>query len=317
MEKIIVTCRLPGKALDKLSSKYNLYIHSSRESIMGDEELKHRIKNVDAIITLLENKIDEELLEAATNLKIVSNYAVGYNNIDVEYCTKRGIWVGHTPGVLTETTADFAFALLMATARRVAEADKYLREGKFKLWLPELLMGTDIHHKTLGIVGMGRIGQAMAKRAQGFNMDVVYYDSKGDLKLDYAKSTSFEQLLRISDFVSLHVPLLDETYHLIGQESLGMMKNNAILINTSRGPVVDEAALAKALKEGQIFGAGLDVFENEPKVYSELLNMKNVVLTPHIASSSRETREGMAQIAVENVLRVLEGKPPLHAVNKI
>ncbi len=317
MKKIIVTCSLPGKALEKLSRKYNLYIHSSNESIMSYDELKQRIKAADAVITLLSNKIDEEILEVAPKLKIVSNYAVGYNNIDVDACTKKNVWVGHTPGVLTETTADFAFALMMSAARKIVPADKFVRENKFKGWFPELFMGTDIHHKKLGIIGMGRIGQALAKRAKGFNMDVVYYDSKGDLDLGVAKSINLEDLLKTSDYISLHVPLLDSTHHLIDQKALGMMKDSAILINTSRGPVVDEAALARALKEGQISAAGLDVFEKEPKVNSDLLNLDNVVLAPHIASSSKETREKMAEVAVENVLRVLEGNEPLHAVNKI
>ncbi|MFP4457691.1 MAG: 2-hydroxyacid dehydrogenase, partial [Clostridia bacterium] len=313
----IVTCRLPGKALDKLSKKYNLYIHASKESIMSDEELKQRIGSADAIITLLSNKIDEKMLTQAPNLKIVSNYAVGYNNIDVKACTDRDIWVGHTPGVLTETTADFAFTLMMTAARKIVSADKFVRDKKFKGWLPELFMGTDIHHKKLGIIGMGRIGQALANRAKGFNMDVVYYDSKGDLGLEYARSVEFEELLETSDFISLHVPLVDSTHHLIGEKELEIMKDSAILINTSRGPVVDEAALAKALINEQIGAAGLDVFENEPKVYSDLLSLENVVLAPHIASSSKETREMMTEVAVENVLRVFEGKKPLHAVNTI
>lgn len=317
MKKIIVTCSLPGKALEKLSKKYSIYIHSSKESIMSDDELKHRIGSADAVITLLSNKIDEEMLKLAPNLKIVSNYAVGYNNIDVDACTERNIWVGNTPGVLTETTADFAFTLMMTAARKIVSADKFVRGNKFKGWLPELFMGTDIHHKRLGIIGMGRIGQALAQRANGFNMDVIYYDAKGDLKLDNVTSTGLEELLTTSDYVSLHVPLLDSTHHLIDQNALEMMKSSAILINTSRGPVVDEAALAKALKEGQIGAAGLDVFENEPKVSSDLLNLDNIVLAPHIASSSKETREKMTEVAVENVLRVLEGEKPLHAVNSI
>ena len=317
MKKIIITCSLPGKALENLSKRYSLYIHSSKESIMSYDELKQRITAADAVITLLSNKIDEEILNAAPKLKIVSNYAVGYNNIDVEACTERNVWVGHTPGVLTETTADFAFALMMSAARKIVLADKFVRDNKFKGWFPELFMGTDINNKKLGIIGMGRIGQALAKRAKGFNMDVIYYDAKGDLDLEVAKSTNLEDLLKTSDYVSLHVPLLDNTYHLIDQKALEMMKNSAILINTSRGPVVDEASLAKALKQGQIKAAGLDVFEKEPKVNSDLLNLDNVVLAPHIASSSKETREKMTEVAVENVLRVLEGNKPLHAVNKI
>jgi glyoxylate reductase len=317
MKKVIVTCGLPGKALDKLLKKYKLYIHSSKEVAMGDEELRQRITTADAIITLLSNKIDKEMLDAAKNLKIVSNYAVGYNNIDIEACTERKIWVGHTPDVLTETTADFAFTLLMSAARKIVKADKYVRDGKFHGWFPELFMGADINHKTIGIVGMGRIGQAVAQRALGFNMDVIYYDAQGDLGLDYAKSVDFDELLKTSDFISLHVPLLDSTHHLIGQSELENMKESAILINTSRGPVIDEKALAKALKDDVIAAAGLDVYENEPNVSSILLGLDNVVLAPHIASSSKDTREKMTEVAVENVIRVLEGEKPLHSVNQI
>jgi glyoxylate reductase len=317
MKKVIVTCGLPGKALDKLSKKYKLYIHSSKEVAMGDEELRQRITTADAIITLLSNKIDKEMLDAAKNLKIVSNYAVGYNNIDIEACTEKKIWVGHTPDVLTETTADFAFTLLMSAARKIVKADKYVRDGKFHGWFPELFMGADINHKTIGIVGMGRIGQAVAQRALGFNMDVIYYDAQGDLGLDYAKSVDFDELVKTSDFISLHVPLLDSTHHLIGQSELENMKKSAILINTSRGPVIDEKALAKALKDGVIAAAGLDVYENEPNVSSVLLGLDNVVLAPHIASSSKGTREKMTEVAVENVIRVLEGEKPLHSVNQI
>jgi glyoxylate reductase len=317
MKKVIVTCGLPGKALDKLSKKYKLYIHSSKEVAMGDEELRQRITTADAIITLLSNKIDKEMLDAAKNLKIVSNYAVGYNNIDIEACTERKIWVGHTPDVLTETTADFAFTLLMSAARKIVKADKYVRDGKFHGWFPELFMGADINHKTIGIVGMGRIGQAVAQRALGFNMDVIYYDAQGDLGLEYAKSVDFDELVKTSDFISLHVPLLDSTHHLIGQSELENMKESAILINTSRGPVIDEKALAKALKDGVIAAAGLDVYENEPNVSTVLLGLDNVVLAPHIASSSKDTREKMTEVAVENVIRVLEGEKPLHSVNQI
>jgi len=317
MKKVIVTCGLPGKALDRLSKKYQLYIHSSKEKSMSDEELKQRITTADAVITLLSNKIDKKMLDAAKKLKIVSNYAVGYNNIDIEACTDRNIWVGHTPDVLTETTADFAFALLMSAARKIVVADKYVRNEKFHGWFPELFMGCDIHHKKLGIIGMGRIGQAVAKRALGFDMEVIYYDTRGDLGINNAQSVKFEELIETSDYISLHVPLLESTHHLISQKELERMKESAILINTSRGPVIDEKALTKALQERIIAAAGLDVYEDEPNVHSGLLNHENVVLAPHIASSSKETREKMTEVAVENVIRVLEGNKPLHSVNKI
>jgi len=317
MKKVIVTCGLPGKALDRLSKKYQLYIHSSKEKSMSDEELKQRITTADAVITLLSNKIDKKMLDAAKKLKIVSNYAVGYNNIDIEACTDRNIWVGHTPDVLTETTADFAFALLMSAARKIVVADKYVRNEKFHGWFPELFMGCDIHHKRLGIIGMGRIGQAVAKRALGFDMEVIYYDTRGELGINNAQSVKFEELIETSDYISLHVPLLESTHHLISQKELERMKESAILINTSRGPVIDEKALTKALQERIIAAAGLDVYEDEPNVHSGLLNHENVVLAPHIASSSKETREKMTEVAVENVIRVLEGNKPLHSVNKI
>ncbi len=317
MKKVIVTCGLPGKALDRLSKKYQLYIHSSKEKSMSDEELKQRITTADAVITLLSNKIDKKMLDAAKKLKIVSNYAVGYNNIDIEACTDRNIWVGHTPDVLTETTADFAFALLMSAARKIVVADKYVRNEKFHGWFPELFMGCDIHHKKLGIIGMGRIGQAVAKRALGFDMEVIYYDTRGELGINNAQSVKFEELIETSDYISLHVPLLESTHHLISQKELERMKESAILINTSRGPVIDEKALTKALQERIIAAAGLDVYEDEPNVHSGLLNHENVVLAPHIASSSKETREKMTEVAVENVIRVLEGNKPLHSVNKI
>ncbi len=317
MKKIIVTCRLPGNALDKLSKNHHIYVHGSKSEAMNDEELLHRIGNADAIITLLSNKIDERILKEAKNLKIVSNYAVGYNNIDVKACTERGIWVGHTPGVLTETTADFAFALLMASARRIVEADKFVREGNFKGWSPDLMMGIDIHQKTLGIIGMGRIGKAVARRAQGFDMEVIYYDTGGDQGLSDAKYVDFEELLAKSDYVSLHVPLVDSTKYLINEKALETMKESAILINTARGPVIDEAALFHALRNGVIGGAALDVYEAEPELHHGLINLDNVILAPHIASSSYKTREKMAEIAVENVIRVLDGEKPLHAVNEI
>jgi len=250
---------------------------------------------------------------------VVSNVAVGFNNIDVAAATQRGVVVTNTPDVLTETTADFAWTLLMATARRLVEADRYVREGKFTQWEFMLLLGGDIHGKALGIVGFGRIGRAMARRALGFNMRVLYQDAvAADAATEKelrATRVDTATLLRESDFVTLHTPLLPETQHLINAQSLRTMKKTAYLVNASRGPVVDEAALAQALKEGRIAGAGIDVFEREPEVHPALIGLPNVVLAPHIASASSDTRLKMARLAVDNCLAVLEGRTPPTPVN--
>jgi glyoxylate reductase len=263
--------------------------------------------------------IDDELLAACPGLKVISNVAVGYNNIDVAAARRRGIVVTNTPDVLTETTADFAWTLLMAAARRVVEADRYARSGQWTSWKWDLLWGADIHGKTLGVVGFGRIGRAVARRALGFGMRVLYYDAvRPDAATERelrATPTDLDTLLRESDFVTLHTLLSPETRHLIGERTLRLMKKTAVLINAARGPVVDEAALAKALSEGWIAGAGLDVFEEEPKIHPGLLPLTNVTLAPHIASASGETRIAMATLAVRNCLAVLEGQPPLTPVS--
>jgi lactate dehydrogenase-like 2-hydroxyacid dehydrogenase len=252
-------------------------------------------------------------------VRVISNVAVGFDNIDLAAATRCGILVTNTPGVLTETTADLAFTLLMAAARRIVEAHKFVHSGRWKRWTIDLLAGQDIHHQTLGIFGMGRIGQAMARRARGFSMRVLYHDSvraaqalEGELGLEFV---SAEQLLREADFVSLHVPLTAETRGLIGKRELEMMKPTAILINTARGPVVDEAALAEALRDERIAGAGLDVFEREPQVCPLLLELDNVVLAPHIASASVATRQRMSVMAAENVIAALAGERPPNLVN--
>ena len=255
---------------------------------------------------------------AAPDLKVVSNIAVGYNNIDLAAARRRGVVVTNTPDVLTETTADFAWALLMATARRVVEADAYARAGRWQHWQWDLLWGLDVHGKTLGVLGFGRIGRAVARRALGFDMRVLYHDAvrpgsdvERELRATYA---DIDTVLREADFVTLHTPLLPETRHLIGERALRLMKKSAVLINAARGPIVDEAALVRALRERWIAAAGLDVFEEEPKIHPGLLPLENVVLAPHIASASLETRVAMATLAVRNCLAVLEGKPPLTPV---
>lgn len=317
--KVFVTRKILEEGLNMLRERYDVEV-SDYDGIIPREMLLKKVKGVDALVSLLTDNIDAEVMDAAgPNLKIIANYAVGYNNIDVEEATKRGIMVTNTPGVLTETTADFAWTLLMAIARRIVEADKFVREGKFRGWEPMLLLGTDVFGATLGIVGFGRIGQAMARRALGFNMRVLYYDnSRIDEQIEKELKATFVDLptlLKESDFVTLHVPLTKQTHHLIGEKELKMMKKDAYLINTARGPAVDEKALVKALKEGWIKGAALDVFENEPEIEPELLKLDNVVLAPHIASASYATRSKMSVMVAENIIKALNGEVPPNLVN--
>ena len=268
------------------------------------------------LFSLLTDRIDASLLEAAPHLRIASNMAVGYNNIDVSAATQRGVYVGNTPGVLTETTADFTFALLLALARRVSESERFVHRGEWKTWGPMDLLGADVHGATLGIVGMGRIGAAVARRALGFGMRVLYSTRTRKENLDGATRGELEVLLKESDFVSLHVPLSDETRHLIGERELARMKSTAYLINTSRGEVVDPAALYGAAKSGAIAGAALDVTEPEPIPTDDpLLTLDNVLVTSHIASASRATRLKMATMAAQNIVDVIEGRPPANCVN--
>ncbi len=282
-------------------------------------EVLKRVVEVDALICLLTEKINEELLAAAPKLRIVANVAVGYDNIDVAACTRRKVVATNTPGVLDETTADFAWTLLMAVARRLLEGDALARSGNWKGWNLDQLCGADVWGKTLGLVGFGRIGRAVARRSQGFGMRVLYHDAvrapaEAENQLG-ATYVPFEQLLAEADFISLHVPLLPETRHLMSAAQFTSMKKTAFLINTSRGPVVDEAALVKALEEKRIAGAALDVYEKEPEIHPALRQMKNVVLAPHVASASLETRTRMAQMAVENVIALFSGKKPPNALN--
>ena len=285
------------------------------------EELLAAVKDVDAIYCTLSEKIDKELMDSAPRLRVVGTMSVGVDHIDVDYATSKGIYVVHTPGVLTDTTADFAWALLMAAARRVVEADKMVRSGGWKIqWAPTMMLGHDVHGKTLGIVGRGRIGLAVAKRARGFDMKVLYYDVVRRRDVEESMGIEYvelDELLRRSDFVSIHVPLTPQTRGLIGERELKLMKPTAILVNTSRGPVVDEAALARALKERWIAAAGLDVFEKEPlPMDSPLLELDNVVLTPHIASASYDTRAKMAELAATGIVKVLKGEEPENLFNK-
>ena len=315
---ILISRLLPGEAVARARSRAVVDLHEA-DKPLGRADLIARLKGRQGLVCLITDAIDAPLLAACPELKVVSNLAVGFNNIDVSAATKRGVVVTNTPDVLTETTADFAWTLLMASARRVVEADRYVRDGKFTQWEFMLLLGGDVHGKTLGVIGFGRIGRAMARRALGFDMRVLYQDAvaadpttERELR---ATRTDTATLLRESDFVTLHTPLLPETKHLINAQSLMTMKKTAYLVNASRGPVVDEAALAQALKEGGIAGAGIDVFEREPEVHPALMGLPNVVLAPHIASASSDTRLKMANLAVDNCLAVLEGRTPPTPVN--
>jgi glyoxylate reductase len=315
---ILISRALPEAALKAAGQRAQVDLHQG-EMPLPKPELIARLKHREGLICLITDLVDDEVLASCPELRVVANVAVGFNNIDVAAATRHGVVVTNTPDVLTDTTADFAWALMMAVARRIVEGDRYVREGRFKQWEYLLLLGGDIHGKTLGIIGFGRIGRAMARRAQGFGMRVLYQDAA---PADPATETSLgatrvdlRTLLAESDFVSVHTPLLPETRHLIDADALRLMKRTAYLVNASRGPVVDEAALVQALREGTIAGAGLDVFEEEPRVHPDLLGLSNVVLAPHIASASYDTRLKMAVLAVENCLAVLEDRTPPTPVN--
>ncbi|MGC9362093.1 MAG: 2-hydroxyacid dehydrogenase, partial [Candidatus Syntrophosphaera sp.] len=289
MPRIVVTRVIPEPALERLAEVFEVDL-DREDKPLSRELLKEKVRDADALLCMLTEKIDAEILDAAPRLKCVANYAVGYNNIDVDHASQKGIAVCNTPGVLTQTTADLAWALIMAAARRIVESDRLVRAGKFKGWEPMLMLGVDIHEKTLGIIGMGRIGQAVARRAQGFDMKILWHDPGADpdkFPSDYQKA-DLEELCRQSDFISIHAPLTPETRHLIGAEQFALMKKTAVLVNSARGPIVDEAALVEALKEKRIGAAGLDVFEDEPRVSPGLIELPNVVLLPHIGSASVE-----------------------------
>ena len=318
LPRAYLTRQLPSGAMDALRAGCDL-VENTEERDLSQAELIAAIGDVDGLLCLLTNRIDAEVLDAAPRLKVVSNYAVGFNNVDVAAATERGIPVCNTPEVLTETTADFAWTLLMAVARRVVEGDRYVREGRFTTWEPLLLLGGDIHGKALGIVGAGRIGMAVARRARGFGMHILYSDVH-EPPAEVARGLQLERvelddLLRRSDFVSVHAPYMPATHHLIGAPQLALMRPTAYLINTARGPLVDEAALVETLRSGRIAGAGLDVFEDEPRLAPGLADLPNVVLAPHIASASLETRTRMGLVAAENLLAVLRGGRAPHTVN--
>jgi glyoxylate reductase len=309
--KVYVTRLLPKEAMDR--------IHSNCEATVWDGELPpprdvllKNVADVEGLLSLLTDKIDAELMDKAPKLKVVSNYAVGFDNIDIPEATKRGIIVGNTPGVLTDTTADFAFTLIMSAARRVAEGDRYVRAGKWKTWGPMLLLGQDVNGSTLGIIGLGRIGAAVARRAKGFNMRTMYYDVirqkqyEDELGIEYA---TLDKVLTESDFITVHTNLTPETHHLISTKQFEKMKRTCILVNTSRGPIVDNMALYEALRTGKILYAGLDVTEPEPLPSNHpLLTLDNVIIAPHIASASVVTRTKMGLIAADNLIAGLKGQ---------
>jgi glyoxylate reductase len=290
------------------------------DEAMPREELLRRIAGKAGAITLLTDRVDGELLDAAgPGLAIVANYAVGFDNVDVEECSRRGVLASNTPEVLTETTADTAWALMMAAARRVPEGDRFLRSRRPWIWGPEMMLGQDVHGKVLGIVGFGRIGQAVARRGMGFGMRTIYFDvvrPPAEVERQVgAEYRELDDLLSEADFISVHVALTPETRHLFGTDQFRTMKPTAVLVNTSRGPVIDEAALAEALGAGEIFSAGLDVFENEPEVTDELLELDNAVVIPHLGSATVETRDAMGFLAVENLVNALEGRRPPTLLN--
>jgi glyoxylate reductase len=316
--KVFVTRLIPDKGLDIVKDACDVDLWQNELPPTRGELLQH-VRGVDGLLSLLTDRIDGDVMEeAGPQLKVISNFAVGYDNIDVPAATVRKIPIGNTPGVLTDATADFAFALLMAVARRIPEAERFVHEGKWKTWGPMTLLGVDVQGATLGLVGMGRIGKAVARRALGFDMRVIYYDpteKKSDSALK-ARRVDFETLLRESDFISLHTPLTPDTRHMIDAEAFSRMKPNAVLINTARGPVVDPDALYEALKEGRIFGAGLDVTDPEPLPKdSPLLTLNNIIVVPHIASASKTARDQMSWMAAQNLIAGLKGERLPNCVN--
>ena len=309
---VLLTRRIPSSVVARLEAKCELDVYTGRDAIPR-AELFARLSGKQALICLLTDRIDAEVLDAAPDLRIVANIAVGYNNIDVEACRARGVVVTNTPDVLTNACADFTWALILGITRRLGEAERQLRRGDWKGWALDHMLGTELRGKQLGLVGVGRIGRAVAEKAPAFGMRVAY-TARRPLDLPGAEYLPLDRVLTTSDVVSLHCPLTPETHHLIDQKAFAKMRRTAYLINTARGPVVDEAALAWALKQRLIAGAALDVYEKEPEVHPELLGLENLMLIPHIASATTETRTAMADLAAENVLAVLHGESPVTPV---
>jgi glyoxylate reductase len=316
--KVFVTRIIPRSGIDLLEQYCQVKV-SVQDRVIAKDELLDGVKWCDALLCLLTDRIDEEVIAANPNLKVIANYAVGYDNIDLKAATAANIPVTNTPDILTDAVAEHTFALLMAIARRIPESDKYTRLGKYKGWAPMLFLGAELKGKTLGIIGLGRIGIGVAQRAKAMGMNILYHDINRDGAFEKTYQAGFadtDSIIKESDFISIHVPLLPLTKHLIGQKQLAMMKKTAYLINTSRGPVVDEKALVEALASDEIAGAALDVFEFEPDLSAGLAQMDNVVLTPHTASATHETRSAMSMVAASNILDVLRGEVPRNLVNK-
>lgn len=315
---VYVTRGIPEKTIDSLRQHYDVEVNPEDRALTRDELLRN-VQGRDAVVTLLTDKIDADVLDAAgPRCKIFANYAVGYDNFDLSAATQRGVVLTNTPGVLDESTSTHAWALLLAAARRVPESERFVRAGKWQGWGPMAFIGQDVDHKTLGIAGLGRIGSRVARKAMGFDMKIIYNDVKPNPDFERQTGATFvdkKTLLTASDFISLHLPLLPETKHYIGAAELEQMKPTAVLVNAARGPLVDEKALVQALKSRTIWAAGLDVFEDEPKLAAGLADLDNAVVVPHIASATIETRLAMGRIAVENIVNVLSGKQPITCVN--
>ncbi len=315
---VYVTRMIPQETIDTLRQFHDVEVNPHDRALTRDELLQ-QVRGRDAVITLLTDKVDGEVLDAAgPQCKIFANYAVGFNNFDLQAATQRGVIMSNTPGVLDEATATHAWALLLATARRISESERYVRAGQWHGWAPMAFIGQDVDHKTLGIAGLGRIGSKFARKAAAFDMKVIYTNAQREPEIERLYGATFvdkETLLRESDYLSLHLPLLPETHHYIGAKELALMKPSAILINAARGPLVDEQALVVALRNKVIWGAGLDVFEDEPKLAAGLAELDNVVIVPHIASATIATRLAMGKIATDNVISVLKGEAPLTCIN--
>ncbi len=315
--EVFITRSIPEIGIDYLKKNGFKVKINKKDKALSKKELISNIKNSDAVISLLSDKIDKEIIDGMKKCKIIANYAVGFNNIDIEYAKSKNIIVTNTPDVLTDSTADLAFTLLLAAARRMKEGEKLISKKKFKGWEPKLLLGIELNDKVLGIVGAGRIGSAVAKRAQAFGMKIIYNSRTKNLFLEKelkAKKVTLNNLLKKSDFISLHVPLTDKTFHLINKQNLKLLKKRSVFINTARGEIVDEKELIKLLKRKKIFAAGFDVYENEPKINPELLKLDNVILLPHLGSGTFEARNEMSLLAAKNILSVLKGKSPITPV---
>ena len=315
--RVFITRELPEIAFRLLKENKLSFDYYKKDHPIPRKLLLEKVKNCEALISLLTEKIDEEVMDQMPNCKIIANYAVGYNNIDIEYANKKKIIVTNTPDVLTESTADLTMALVLACARRLSEGEELIKRGKFKGWKPKLLLGMELKDKTFGILGAGRIGTAVARRAKSFGTNIIYVDSNRNLTLEKevaAKKVSLNYLLENSDILSVHLPLNSQTHHFLNQKKLNLLKSNSILINTTRVEIIDEKALIRALTNDKLMAVGLDVFENEPHLNPELFKFQNVFVLPHLGSATQEARNGMAELAAKNVINVLKKKPPLTPV---